>query len=259
MVALGRPGAGEALLAEMGFSDVERIDVPFVFEFADPEAYARALASTGPAFEAIQAVGEKSFLESAVELGRQHIRKGLPLRAPIALVGYIAAKPSRRTPRSSDSTAPAEHVPTGFLSAPRHTPEAQRLYDEDLKGVGYKTNVVAPLGAPTSGIEPPLRSHGGDDPRRLSLLHPAGRARDGGSVGCGRLLLLDGMGQEACRGNESQTLPPLSSGEAWRASTTPSRRWPTGLDSWPGTRTRSRPTMSRRCATLGSTTPRSLP
>ena len=33
MVALGRPGAGEALLAEMGFADIERLDVPFVFEF----------------------------------------------------------------------------------------------------------------------------------------------------------------------------------------------------------------------------------
>jgi uncharacterized peroxidase-related enzyme len=142
MVALGRPGAGEALLADMGFTDVERIDVPFVFEFADPEAYARALASTGPAFEAIQAVGEKSFLESAVELGRRHIRSGLPLRAPIALVGYIAAKPARRAPRASGGAmSPAEQTPTGFLTAPPHTPEAQRLYDEDLKGTGYATNV----------------------------------------------------------------------------------------------------------------------
>ena len=33
MVALGRPGVGEALLAEMGFVGVERLDVPFVFEF----------------------------------------------------------------------------------------------------------------------------------------------------------------------------------------------------------------------------------
>ena len=87
MVALGRPGVGEAFLSEAGFMEVERVDVPFVFEFADPEAYARALASTGPAFEAIQAVGEESFFNSARELGRQRVREGLPLRAPIALVG----------------------------------------------------------------------------------------------------------------------------------------------------------------------------
>ena len=29
----------------------------------------------------------------------------------------------------------------GFLAAPRHTPEAQRLFDDDLEGVGYVTNV----------------------------------------------------------------------------------------------------------------------
>ena len=39
MVALGRPGAGEALLQDAGFTNVERVDIPFVFEFADPEMY----------------------------------------------------------------------------------------------------------------------------------------------------------------------------------------------------------------------------
>ena len=51
MVSLGRPGVGEDFLARSGFVDIERIDVPFVWEFADPETYARALASTGPAYE----------------------------------------------------------------------------------------------------------------------------------------------------------------------------------------------------------------
>jgi len=53
MVALGRPGAGEALLAEVGFTDIERIEVPFVFEFSDPEIYARVL-SAAPQTEAAQ-------------------------------------------------------------------------------------------------------------------------------------------------------------------------------------------------------------
>jgi hypothetical protein len=79
MVSLGRPGVGAALLQGAGFRDVERVDLPFVWEFADPEAYARALASTGPAFEAIQAVGDASFLEAAVELARERVRDGLPL------------------------------------------------------------------------------------------------------------------------------------------------------------------------------------
>src|SRR5215471_16130830 len=45
MVSLGRPGAGEQLLESHGFLDVERLDVPCRWEFADPELYARTLAS----------------------------------------------------------------------------------------------------------------------------------------------------------------------------------------------------------------------
>ena len=67
MVSLGRPGAGEQLLQLHGFLDVERLDVPFVWEFADPQLYARALAATGPAYEAIQNVGEAEFHRAAVE------------------------------------------------------------------------------------------------------------------------------------------------------------------------------------------------
>jgi SAM-dependent methyltransferase len=100
MVALGRPGAGEAFLQAAGFNEVERFDIPFVWEFADPEAYARALASTGPAFEAMAEVGEASFRQAAVDLARERVRDGLPLRAPIAVVGYIAAKPAGREGRT---------------------------------------------------------------------------------------------------------------------------------------------------------------
>jgi SAM-dependent methyltransferase len=93
MVSLGRPGAGEDVLARRGFVDIERVDVPFALEFADPETFARALASTGPAYEAIQNVGEAAFIEAAALLAREHVRDGLPLRAPIAVVGYLARKP----------------------------------------------------------------------------------------------------------------------------------------------------------------------
>jgi len=93
MVALGRPGAGEDLLARSGLVDIERVDIPFVWEFPDPATYARALASTGPAYEAMQLVGEESFLQSAADVAREHVREGLPLRAPIAVVGYVARKP----------------------------------------------------------------------------------------------------------------------------------------------------------------------
>jgi hypothetical protein len=93
MVSLGRPGAGEALLESCGFTGVERVDVPFAWEFADPELYARALAATGPAYEAIQNVGEAEFHRVAVEQAQEHLRDGLPLRAEIKVVGYLARKP----------------------------------------------------------------------------------------------------------------------------------------------------------------------
>jgi len=141
MVALGRPGAGETLLAEVGFTKIERVDIPFVFEFADPEAYARALATTGPAFEAIQVVGEEEFIEASVELAQQQVRDGLPLRAQVALVGYLAAKPTRAVvaPSRVDGAAPEENV--SFLSSPPSTPEVQKLFDNDLNGVGYVMNM----------------------------------------------------------------------------------------------------------------------
>jgi len=93
MVALGRPGAGEELLGRYGFVDIERVEVPFAWEFADPETFARALAATGPAYEAIQNIGEEAFVEAATNMAGDHVRSGLPLRAEIPVVGYLARAP----------------------------------------------------------------------------------------------------------------------------------------------------------------------
>ncbi|MBM7786435.1 methyltransferase domain-containing protein [Tenggerimyces flavus] len=89
---LGRPGAGEQLLASHGFVEIERFTVPAAWEFADPDTFARALASTGPAYEAIQNVGEAAFLEAATAQAHVQVRDGLPLRAKIEVVGYLARK-----------------------------------------------------------------------------------------------------------------------------------------------------------------------
>ena len=92
MVALGRPGMGEAFLAERGFDVGERFEVPFIFEYPDPETYARGFAATGPAYEAIQDIGEEEFLARAVDLARTQVREGRPLRARIQLFGYVGTK-----------------------------------------------------------------------------------------------------------------------------------------------------------------------
>ena len=93
MVALGRPGVGEKLLHDCGFVDIRRVSVAFAWEFPDPDVYARALASTGPAYEAILNVGEETFLTAAREQAMQFEREGLPLRAEIDVVAYLARKP----------------------------------------------------------------------------------------------------------------------------------------------------------------------
>jgi SAM-dependent methyltransferase/alkylhydroperoxidase family enzyme len=142
MVSLGRPGVGEDLLARAGFVGVERVDVPFVWEFADPEGYARALASTGPAFEAIQAAGEEEFLRFAAEVARQRVRDGLPLRAPIAVVAFVARTPAapraaRPGPAGAGSARPPD---ASFLAAAPPTADGERLFDDDRGQRGYVMN-----------------------------------------------------------------------------------------------------------------------
>jgi SAM-dependent methyltransferase len=92
MVSLGRPGVGEAFLADAGFEPEKRFVVPFFMEYADPAAYARGLASSGPAYETIQNIGEIEFHERATALAKEHVREGLPLRGEIQLFGYIGVK-----------------------------------------------------------------------------------------------------------------------------------------------------------------------
>lgn len=156
MVALGRPGVGEAVLAEAGFVDVERVTVPFVWEFADPEAYARALAATGPAYEAVESVGDEAFRRHAVELATERVRAGLPLRAEIDVVGYLARTPApRRAARPATATAVSASPAAGFLAEPEPTAEAQRLYDDDVEELGYVMNasrVWAQLPAAQEGL-----------------------------------------------------------------------------------------------------------
>lgn len=130
MVSLGRPGVGEELLVGSGFEDVQRVEIPFAWEFADPETYARTLAASGPAYEAIQAVGEEAFVKYAVDLAREQLREGLPLRAQIKVVGFLARKPVSATRPQGAS----------FLPDPEPGPAVEEFYAEDLEELGYVMN-----------------------------------------------------------------------------------------------------------------------
>jgi SAM-dependent methyltransferase len=94
MVSLGRLGAGEELLARYGFVDIARVTIPCAMEFADAATFARAIGSTGPAYEAMQNVGDTAFVDFAIEQAGARVRSGLPLRAVVDVVGYVATKPT---------------------------------------------------------------------------------------------------------------------------------------------------------------------
>lgn len=134
MVRLGRPGAGEQLLSDWGFEQVTRHEIPFAWEFADPEHYARAIASTGPAYEAIQAVGEEAFLDHARAVATERVRAGLPLRAVILVVGYTAVRPS--APPEAHDDEKSGH----FLEPAPPSAAADRLRADDVDELGFVMN-----------------------------------------------------------------------------------------------------------------------
>jgi alkylhydroperoxidase family enzyme len=136
MNQMGKPGLGERLLAEAGFGDIERLDIPFVWEFTDPEQYARALASTGPAYEAIEQVGHEEFLKHCVELATEQVRAGLPLRARINVAGFTARRPVE-LPASYD-----DEFSGSFLGTCRPSEYAEQMRQEDLDEDGYVSTVA---------------------------------------------------------------------------------------------------------------------
>ncbi len=246
MVALGRPGAGEELLASWGFEGVRRVEVPFAWEFADPEAYARALSSTGPAYEAIQSVGEEAFTAYAVGLARERVRAGLPLRAEIKVVGYVARKPA--APLGARS----------FLPEPEVTAAVEALYAEDVDGLGYVMNSTRLWGripeasAELFGLLDTVTDAGGLSFRHRAVLVTACASTLGDSY-CslawgGKLAAKTDADLAAAilRGDDSGLDPA-------------ERRLRPGRDGWRVTPTRQRRPTSVRSATPASTTGRSWP
>lgn len=107
---------------------VRRHSIPFVWEFPDPETFARMLASTGPAYEAIQSVGAEAFHRCCLEVATERVREGLPLRAEIDCVGFTA-----RVPFAS-STSLLGEAPTSAGAA--------SLSSEDMGDLGFVANVT---------------------------------------------------------------------------------------------------------------------
>ena len=94
MVALKQPGAAAQFLHAAGPDAGELFDVPFWLEFADARHYARSLASTGPGYEAVQAVGEQAFEDACLAAARPFEREGLPIRGGLSLYGILGTAPA---------------------------------------------------------------------------------------------------------------------------------------------------------------------
>jgi len=93
MIQIGRPGVAEQLMADVGLEPGERTSVRLHWEFPDPDLAARALASVGPAFLAIQHIGEAAFEASAREAAAGLFVEGIGVRAEVEVQFLVGVAP----------------------------------------------------------------------------------------------------------------------------------------------------------------------
>jgi len=93
MVSIGRPGVAEQLMTDAGLLPGTRTTVRLYWEFPDVELTARALAATGPAYLAMQHIGEEAFMASAREAAAGLYVEGVGVRAEVELQCLVGEVP----------------------------------------------------------------------------------------------------------------------------------------------------------------------
>jgi len=93
MVNIGRPGMAEQFMTEAGLVPGTRTSLRLHWEFPDVELAARALASAGPAYLAIQHVGEEAFMASARQAAAGLYIEGVGVRAEVELQFLVGVVP----------------------------------------------------------------------------------------------------------------------------------------------------------------------
>src|SRR5262245_19119230 len=93
MVNIGRPGIAEQLMSEAELVPGTRTSLRLHWEFPDVELAARALASTGPAYPAMQHVGEEAFMASAREAAASLYVESVGVRAEMELQFLVGVVP----------------------------------------------------------------------------------------------------------------------------------------------------------------------
>jgi SAM-dependent methyltransferase len=93
MVRIGLPGMAEQLMADVGLAPEPRTSLRLHWEFPDVETTARALASTGPGYLAMQHLGEDAFLASAREAAAGLYVEGVGVRAEVEVQFLVGTVP----------------------------------------------------------------------------------------------------------------------------------------------------------------------
>jgi hypothetical protein len=93
MVRIGLPGMAEQLMADAGLAPGTRTSLRLHWEFPDIDSTARALASTGPGYLAVQHLGEAAFLASAREAAAGLYVDGIGVRAEVEVQFLVGAVP----------------------------------------------------------------------------------------------------------------------------------------------------------------------
>ena len=91
----GRPGVAEQMLADAGLEFVDRGTAQVINEWPDLDLAARALASAGPSWPALQAAGYDRFAGAIREAIRPLCTEGLGIRI-VSEFGWILGRDPRR-------------------------------------------------------------------------------------------------------------------------------------------------------------------
>ena len=150
-------------------------------------------------------------MQSAIDLARERVRDGLPLRAPIAVVGYVARKPAtaKSGTRMRAGVEAGVEAATGdrrWIGAryglPRRTRAVRRRaapVRRRHRGSRLRHERVEAVGSPADGPGRVVRPARAGCSPRFAHHPPARHPGRGVRIDPGRRVLLAGMGQEAGR------------------------------------------------------------
>jgi hypothetical protein len=93
LVSIGLPGAAEQLMADAGLDVGTRTSLKLHWEFPDAECAARALASVGPAYLAIEHLGIDAFMDAVRRAAAGFYVEGVGIRTEVEVQFLVGVAP----------------------------------------------------------------------------------------------------------------------------------------------------------------------